>query len=457
MSKPQRRKPSRPRSSSPAPSPSPSPSRSRSPSRSPSELAAELEAAQTAYDAAETNYQSLPTSTTREQRTLLGRRTELCETEAFAAAESFLANPGSLESVWMRVQAEVPVRAARLAFYHALRELAAGQSQRAKGFLIEVLFRHLLYGKEDMLEQWNFLEKKGADAAWRAGGRQSQVAELLTGTGGISELLAGAAPTDVLQYVCVEGSDRMDAILAGSGSASLEWKECAVSDHARVFGHAVTDPARPYDIPYSVSQGQHLKSVVSLLAGTPLTWYGVTARKGRQNTPALANMTPLRRGDLTHQHIVWESGGVCLDGRYCQPTDAWAGGGAFANKPHPGTAPSLEGSMYAVRLRGTSRIVPVLVLVTRSEVKAGDELTYAYSACFDAEPTLLAMRSCAELLLYRSLMPHLDPDAVFGSYAGFWQHLRAIEEQKLQRRDAKSARDKAKEKLDALLPAKKRR
>jgi hypothetical protein len=304
-----------------------------------------------------------------------------------------------------------------------------------------------------MLEQWNFLEKKGADEAWRAGGRHSQVAELLEGTGGMSELLAGAEPTDVLQYVRVEGSDRMDAILAGSVSSSLEWKECAVSDHAGVFGHAVTDPARPYDIPYSVSQGQHIKSVVSLRAGTPLTWYGVTARKGRQNTPALANMTPFRRGDLTHQHIVFQSGGVCLDGRYCKPTDAWAGGGAFANNPRPGTAPSLKGSMYAVRFRGTSRIVPVLVLATTSEVKAGDELTYAYSACFDPEPTLLAMRSCAELPLYRSLMPHLDPDAVYGSYAGFWQHLLAIEDRKLQLRDAQRARDKAKEKLDALRAA----
>jgi hypothetical protein len=316
--------------------------------------------------------------------------------------------------------------------------------------LIEALFRHLLYGRQDLLEEWNFLEKKDADKAWRAGGRHSQVAELLKGTGGMSELLAGAVPTDRLQYVCVEGSDRMDAILAGSVSASLEWEECAVSDHASVFGHAVTDPARPYDIPYSVSQGHHIKSVVRLRAGTPLTWYGVTVRKGRQNTPALANMTPLRRGDLTHQHIVWESGGVCFDGRYCEPTDAWVGGGAFANKPRSGTAPSLKGSMHAVRIRGTSRIVPVLVLVTTSEVKAGDELTYAYSACFDAEPTLLAMRSCTELPLYRSLMPHLDPDAVFGSYAGFWQLLLAIEERKLQHRDAKCARDKAKAKLDAL-------
>jgi hypothetical protein len=356
--------------------------------------------------------------------------------------------------VWGRVKAEVPARAARLAIDHAVRELGAAEPKRAKGFLIEALFRHLLYGRQDLLEEWNFLEKAAdADAAWRAGGLQSQVAALLVGTGGMSELLACAAPTDVLQYVCLEGSVRVADILAGSVPASLVWKECTVSDHARVFGHAVTDPARSYDIAYTVSQGHHLKSVVSLRAGTPLTWYGVTARHGRQNTPPQSNMTPTRRGDLTHQHIAWGSGGVSLDGRYCKPTDALAGGGAFANNPPPGTAASLASSLYAVRRGGASQIVPVLVMATKVDVKARDELTYQYTACFDAEPTLLAMRSCADLPQYLSLMPHLDPGALFGSYAGFWQHLLAYEGRKRQLAEAKDARDKAKEHLEALRAA----
>jgi hypothetical protein len=451
-SKPKRRV-AKPSMAAPSPS-SPPPSGSRARSRSSSEYAAELQAAQTAYDAAEAKYRACPTSTTCEQRTLAGRREELCGTDAFAAAESFLANPGSLEEVWERVKAEVPARAARLAIYHAVRELGAGESKRAKGFLIEALFRHLLYGRQDLLEEWNFLEKAAdADAAWRAGGLQSQVAALLVGTGGMSELLACAEPTDVLQYVCLEGSARAADILAGSVPASLVWKECTVSDHARVFGHAVTDPARSYDIAYTVSQGQHLKSVVSLRAGTPLTWYGVTARHGRQNTPPQSNMTPTRRGDLTHQHIAWGSGGVSLDGRYCKPTDALAGGGAFANNPPPGTAASLDSLLYAVRRGGTSQIVPVLVMATKVDVKARDELTYQYTACFDAEPTLLAMRSCADLPRYLLLMPHLDPGALFGSYAGFWQHLLAYEGRKRQLAEAKDARDKAKEKLEALLAA----
>ena len=454
-SKPKKRVAKPPMAGSPsAPSHSRARARARARSRSPSEYVAELQAAQTAYAAAEAKYRACPTSTTCEQRTLAGRREELCGTDAFAAAESFLANPGSLGDVWRRVKAEVPARAARLAIDHAVRELGAAEPTRAKGFLIEALFRHLLYGRQDLLEEWNFLEKAAdADAAWRAGGLQSQVAALLVGTGGMSELLACAAPTDVLQYVCLEGSVRVADILAGSVSASLSWKECQVSDHARVFGHAVTDPARSYDIAYTVSQGHHLKSVVSLRAGTPLTWYGVTARHGRQNTPPQSNMTPTRRGDLTHQHIAWGSGGVSLDGRYCKPTDALAGGGAFANNPPPGTAASLASSLYAVRRGGASQIVPVLVMATKVDVKARDELTYQYTACFDAEPTLLAMRSCADLPQYLSLMPHLDPGALFGSYANFWQHLLAYEGRKRQLAEAKDARDKAKEHLEALRAA----
>jgi len=452
-SKPKKRVAKPPMAGSPS-APSHSRARARARSRSPSEYVAELQAAQTAYAAAEAKYRACPTSTTCEQRTLAGRREELCGTDAFAAAESFLANPGSLGDVWGRVKAEVPARAARLAIDHAVRELGAAEPKRAKGFLIEALFRHLLYGRQDLLEEWNFLEKAAdADAAWRAGGLQSQVAALLVGTGGMSELLACAAPTDVLQYVCLEGSVRVADILAGSVPASLVWKECTVSDHARVFGHAVTDPARSYDIAYTVSQGHHLKSVVSLRAGTPLTWYGVTARHGRQNTPPQSNMTPTRRGDLTHQHIAWGSGGVSLDGRYCKPTDALAGGGAFANNPPPGTAASLASSLYAVRRGGASQIVPVLVMATKVDVKARDELTYQYTACFDAEPTLLAMRSCADLPQYLSLMPHLDPGALFGSYAGFWQHLLAYEGRKRQLAEAKDARDKAKEHLEALRAA----
>ena len=452
-SKPKKRVAKPPMAGSPS-APSHSRARARARSRSPSEYVAELQAAQTAYAAAEAKYRACPTSTTCEQRTLAGRREELCGTDAFAAAESFLANPGSLGDVWGRVKAEVPARAARLAIDHAVRELGAAEPKRAKGFLIEALFRHLLYGRQDLLEEWNFLEKAAdADAAWRAGGLQSQVAALLVGTGGMSELLACAAPTDVLQYVCLEGSVRVADILAGSVPASLVWKECTVSDHARVFGHAVTDPARSYDIAYTVSQGHHLKSVVSLRAGTPLTWYGVTARHGRQNTPPQSNMTPTRRGDLTHQHIAWGSGGVSLDGRYCKPTDALAGGGAFANNPPPGTAASLHSLLYAVRRGGTSQIVPVLVMATKVDVKARDELTYQYTACFDAEPTLLAMRSCADLPQYLSLMPHLDPGALFGSYAGFWQHLLAYEGRKRQLAEAKDARDKAKEHLEALRAA----
>ena len=433
------------------------PSRSTSRSRSPSCSSSVLAAAQTAYDAADAKYNACPTHTTREMRTWALRRQALCSTAAFATAQSFLTlanNPGTtFEQVWIRVKENVPVRFARLALYHAARELDAKNPQRARGFLIEAIFRHLLYGDQDLSTEWRFVEAKGADEAWRAGGRQSQVADLLQGTGGFSELLAGAAPDAVLEYLCVQTSGRLGDIFAGDVSAAWTWEECAVSAHAEVFGHSVTDPARRYDIAFSVSQGQHITAAVSLLANTPLTWYGVTAGHGRQNTPPSAATNQLNRGDWTHKHIVWGSGGVWFDGRYCKPTDALAGGGAFANNPPAGIAPSLKSSVYAVRLRGTPRIVPVLVMLTTAQVEQGDELTYAYSACFDAEPTLLAMRSCAELGLYRSLMPHLDPAALFGSYAGCWQHLRIYEERRLQRSEAKSARNTAREHLDTLLSA----
>ncbi len=91
-----------------------------------------------------------------------------------------------------------------------------------------------------------------------------------------------------------------------------------------------------------------------------------------------------------------------------------AGGGSFANTPSPGTKPSLKSYLYAVRIRGTERIVPVLVFKTTRNIKAGDELTYVYSASFDPEPTLLAMPSCEDLSLYLKRMPHLNPDSVFG-------------------------------------------
>jgi hypothetical protein len=92
-------------------------------------------------------------------------------------------------------------------------------------------------------------------------------------------------------------------------------------------------------------------------------------------------------------------------------------------------------------------------MATKVDVKAREELTYQYTACFDAEPTLLAMRSCADLPRYLLLMPHLDPGALFGSYACFWQHLLAYEGRKRQLAEAKDARDKAKEHLEALRAA----
>ncbi len=109
--------------------------------------------------------------------------------------------------------------------------------------------------------------------------------------------------------------------------------------------------------------------------------------------------------------------------------------------------PSLKSYLYAVRLRGTERIVPVLVFKTTRDVKAGDELTYVYAASFDPEPTLLAMPSCEDLSLYLKRMPHLDPDSVFGSYAGFWQSLVTLEERRRQRNEAARLRDLAEKRL----------
>jgi hypothetical protein len=131
-----------------------------------------------------------------------------------------------------RVKKEVPPRTGRLALYHANRESRAGERKRAKGLLIEALFRHLLYGNEGLSEEWDFLDKKGADSVLRAGKDPSQVAKVLKGTGGMTELLSFAEPTDVLDFACVEKSNHKENIFAGLVPPSFRWEACAVTDQS---------------------------------------------------------------------------------------------------------------------------------------------------------------------------------------------------------------------------------
>ena len=107
-----------------------------------------------------------------------------------------------------------------------------------------------------------------------------------------------------------------------------------------------------------------------------------------------------------------------LDGKYTDPRDG-TGAASFANHPDKGHAHNLVGQLYAVRWREEESvfIIPVYVLVARHDIKAGQELTHAYSDVYGAAPTQkLVWRRAAGHICSSSSRMSVSRDPTFCSF-----------------------------------------
>ena len=330
-----------------------------------------------------------------------------------AAAESFLDSVEATTSddLFARLISDksFPVGYKRLALYHFFRELQAGHVTRARGFVVDALYRDLLLGRAGLSKEWtSFLTDDSVSGTLTMEPHAQDTLNILASKG---VTCFGRVLLEVGSNFQYQSLTQPNILLGGNEHG---WQPCPPNP-ADVFGRNACDPMRKFKLTYTDTYGLDMLSAEHIAHDTPVMWYGQVLSGSVNIDRPHDYQSSVDRGDLSHRHRKWENGGSYLCGKFSDPRDLATGAGQWCNHPNDFEDATLEPKWYAVRYQrpltsGAWRILPVLVFCAAPQagLLPGARLTHKYS---DSYPGIRTEQTCRRLatgrLLMERSMPHL--------------------------------------------------